>query len=90
MRREEMKYYILAVIGIATSILFFIGLLTFMTIADDLSKKVDRQEKYIKELQLELKSTELICLGYTNGNNWIFNDNNNNRIIASDIKDNGG
>lgn len=66
MRREEMKHYILACIGIPTSILLFIGLLTFMTIADDLSKRVDKQERYIKELQLELKSTELICLGYTN------------------------
>ena len=61
MRREEIKYYILAVVGITTSILLFIGLLTFMTIAEDLDKRIIKQENYIKELEQELKMTEMIC-----------------------------
>ena len=40
MRKQEMKYYILACIGIPTSIFLFIALATFMTMADDLDRRI--------------------------------------------------
>ena len=62
MRKQEMKYYILACIGIPTSIFLFIALATFMTMADDLDKRIIKQEKYIRELEQEIKTTEMICI----------------------------
>ena len=62
MRKQEMKYYILACIGIPTSIFLFIALATFMTMTDDLDKRIIRQEKYIRELEQEIKTTEMICI----------------------------
>lgn len=62
MRKQEMKYFILACIGIPTSIFLFIALATFMTMADDLDKRIIRQEKYIRELEQEIKTTEMICI----------------------------
>lgn len=61
MRAKEIRYFILACIGIPTSIIFCIGLLTFMTIADDLDKRIIKQENYIRELEQEIKQTEMIC-----------------------------
>ena len=49
MRKQEMKYYILACVGIPTSIFLFIVLLTFMTMADDLDKRIAKQEEYIHQ-----------------------------------------
>lgn len=62
MSQKELKYYILACIGILTSIFLFIALLTFMTMADDLDKRIIKQEKYIRELEQEIKQTEMICI----------------------------
>lgn len=62
MRKQEMKYYILACIGIPTSIILFISLLAFMTMAGDIDKRINKQEKYIIELEQELKQTEMICI----------------------------
>lgn len=62
MRKQEMKYFILACIGIPTSIFLFIALATFMTMTDDLDKRIIRQEKYIRELEQEIKTTEMICI----------------------------
>ena len=62
MRKQEMKYFILACIGISTSIFLFIALATFMTMADDLDKRIIKQEKYIRELEQEIKTTEMICI----------------------------
>ena len=63
MRKNEMKYYILASIGITLSIILFINLLAFISMSYDLSKRVMEQERYIKELSMEIKQTELICSG---------------------------
>lgn len=62
MRKQEMKYYILACIGIPTSIFLFIALATFITMVDDLDKRIIKQEQYIKELEQEIKQTEMICI----------------------------
>lgn len=62
MRKQEMKYYILACIGIPTSIILLIGLSIFMTMADDLDKRIVKQEQYIKELEMEIKTTEMMCV----------------------------
>ena len=62
MRKQEMKYYILACVGIPTSIFLFIVLLTFMTMADDLDKRIGKQEEYIIQLEQEIKATEMICI----------------------------
>lgn len=62
MRKQEMKYYILACIGIPASIILLIALLTFMTMADDLDKRIIKQEKYIRELEQEIKTTEMMCV----------------------------
>jgi len=62
MRKQEMKYYILACIGIPTSIFLFIALATFMTMADDLDRRIVKQEKYIRELEQEIKTTEMMCV----------------------------
>lgn len=62
MRKQEMKYYILACVGIPTSIFLFIVLLTFMTMADDLDKRIAKQEEYIIQLEQEIKATEMICI----------------------------
>lgn len=62
MRKQEMKYFILACIGIPTSICLFIALATFMTMADDLDKRIVKQENYIRELEQEIKTTEMICI----------------------------
>ena len=61
MRAKEMRYYILACIGIPASIILFIGFLTFVSMANDLDKRIIRQENYIKQLEQELKYTEMIC-----------------------------
>ena len=61
MRKREMKYYILACIGIPASILLLLALATFMSMAEDLDKRIIKQENYIKELEQELKITEMIC-----------------------------
>jgi len=62
MRKQEMKYYILACIGIPTSIILLIGLSIFMTMADDLDKRIVKQEQYIRELEQEIKTTEMMCV----------------------------
>lgn len=62
MRKQEMKYYILACIGIPTSIILLMGLSIFMTMADDLDKRIVKQEQYIKELEMEIKTTEMMCV----------------------------
>lgn len=62
MRKQEMKYYILACIGISFSIILFISLITFITVVDDLDKRIIKQENYIKELEQEIKQTEMICI----------------------------
>ena len=62
MKKQEMEYYILACIGIPTSIILFISLLTFMTMTDDLDKRIVKQERYIRELEQEIKITEMICI----------------------------
>ncbi len=63
MIRKEMKYYIISVIGTTFSIIFFITLSAFMTISEDLNKRVMEQERLIKELSMEIKQTELVCSG---------------------------
>ena len=80
-----MKSYVFACIGVPLAIIFFIVSLTFMTIADDLSKRVDKQESYILQLEQELKNTELICLGYSN--DWLVNYDYSSRDYSSDIRD---
>ena len=62
MRKQEIKYYILACIGIPTSIILLIGLSIFMTMADDLDKRIVKQEQYIRELEQEIKTTEMMCV----------------------------
>lgn len=62
MKKQEIKYYILACIGIPTSIILLIGLSIFMTMADDLDKRIVKQEQYIKELEMEIKTTEMMCV----------------------------
>ena len=62
MRAKELRCFVMACIGIPTSIIFCISLLTFITIAEDLDKRIIKQENYIKELELELKQTEMICI----------------------------
>lgn len=62
MRKQEMKYYILACIGIPTSIILLMGLSIFMTMADDLDKRIAKQEQYIRELEQEIKTTEMMCV----------------------------
>ena len=62
MSQKELKYFILACIGILTSIFLFIVLLTFMTMADDLDKRIAKQEEYIIQLEQEIKATEMICI----------------------------
>lgn len=62
MEKQELRYYILACIGIPFSIILFISLLTFITVADDLDKRIIKQENYIKELEQEVKQTEMICI----------------------------
>ena len=62
MRKQEIKYYILTCIGITTSIILFISLITFITVVDDLDKRIIKQENYIKELEQEIKQTEMICI----------------------------
>ena len=62
MKKQELRYYILACIGIPFSIILFIALLTLITMADDLDKRIIKQENYIKELEQEIKTTEMICI----------------------------
>lgn len=62
MRKQEIKYYILACIGIPTSIILLMGLSIFMTMADDLDKRIVKQEQYIRELEQEVKQTEMMCV----------------------------
>lgn len=62
MKKQELRYYILACIGIPASIILFISLITFITVADDLDKRIIKQENYIKELEQEVKQTEMICI----------------------------
>ena len=62
MIKQEMKCYILACIGIPTSIILLIGLSIFMTMADDLDRRIVKQERYIRELEQEVKQTEMICI----------------------------
>ena len=62
MRKQEMKYYILACIGIPTSIILLMGLSIFMTMADDLDRRIVKQEQYIRELEQEIKTTEMMCV----------------------------
>ena len=62
MRKQEIKYYILACIGIPTSIILLIGLSMFMTMADDLDRRIVKQERYIRELEREIKTTEMMCV----------------------------
>ena len=61
MRKQEIKYYILACIEIPTSIILLIGLSIFMTIANDLDKRIVKQEKYIIQLEQEVKQIEMMC-----------------------------
>ncbi len=56
-----MRSYILAIIGCILSILFFTGMLIYMSIAEDLAKVVTNQQYYIHELEWELDQTEMIC-----------------------------
>lgn len=62
MRKQEIKYYILACIGMPTSIILLIGLSIFMTMANDLDKRIVKQEKYIIQLEQEIKTTEMMCV----------------------------
>lgn len=62
MRKQEMKYYILACIGIPASIILLIGLSILMTMGDDLDKRIAKQEEYIIQLEQEIKQTEMICI----------------------------
>ena len=62
MRKQEIKYYILACIGIPTSIILLIGLSIFMTMADDLDRRIVKQEQHIRELEQEIKTNEMLCV----------------------------
>lgn len=62
MRKQEMKYYILACIGIPTSIILLMGLSIFMTMADELDRRIVKQEQHIRELEQEIKTTEMMCV----------------------------
>ena len=79
MRKQEIKYYILACIEIPTSIILLIGLSIFMTIANDLDKRIVKQEKYIIQLEQEVKQIEMMCADEwyrkinTNNNMWSIN-----------------
>lgn len=56
-----MRSYVLAIIGCILSILFFVGMLVYMSIANDLAEIVTNQKYYIHELEWELEQTEMIC-----------------------------
>lgn len=56
-----MRSYVLAIIGCILSVLFFVGMLVYMSIANDLAEIVTNQKYYIHELEWELEQTEMIC-----------------------------
>lgn len=59
--RKETILFIIATFGSILSILFFIGMVIYMVIAEDLSKVVTNQQYYIRELEWEVEQTEMIC-----------------------------
>lgn len=59
--RKETILFIIAAVGSILSILFCIGMVMYMVIAQDLSKVVTNQQYYIKELEWEVEQTEMIC-----------------------------
>ena len=58
--RKETILFIIAAFGSILSILFCIGMVIYMVIAQDLSKVVTNQQYYIKELEWEVEQTEMI------------------------------
>lgn len=59
--RKETTLFIIAAVGSILSVLFCIGMVIYMVIAQDLSKVVTNQQYYIKELEWEVEQTEMIC-----------------------------
>ena len=59
--RKETILFIIATFGSILSILFCIGMVIYMVIAQDLSKVVTNQQYYIRELEWEVEQTEMIC-----------------------------
>lgn len=59
--RKETILFIIAAVGSILSVLFCIGMVIYMVIAQDLSKVVTNQQYYIKELEWEVEQTEMIC-----------------------------
>lgn len=59
--RKETILFIIAAVGSILSVLFCIGMVIYMVIAEDLSKVVTNQQYYIKELEWEVEQTEMIC-----------------------------
>lgn len=59
--RKETILFIIAAVGSILSILFCIGMVIYMVIAQDLSKVVTNQQYYIRELEWEIEQTEMIC-----------------------------
>ena len=59
--RKETILFIIAAVGSILSILFCIGMVIYMVIAQDLSKVVTNQQYYIRELEWEVEQTEMIC-----------------------------
>ena len=56
-----MKSRILAVFFVSLSIMLLILLMLFMTMCDDLNKKVTNQENYIKDLEWENNRYIMCC-----------------------------
>lgn len=59
--RKETILFIIAAVGSILSILFCIGMVIYMVIAQDLSKVVTNQQYYIRELEWKVEQTEMIC-----------------------------
>lgn len=59
--RKETILFIIAAVGSILSVLFCIGMVMYMVIAQDLSKVVTNQQYYIRELEWEVEQTEMIC-----------------------------
>lgn len=59
--RKETILFIIAAVGSILSILFCLGMVIYMVIAQDLSKVVTNQQYYIRELEWEVEQTEMIC-----------------------------
>lgn len=59
--RKETILFIIAAVGSILSVLFCIGMVMYMVIAQDLSNVVTNQQYYIRELEWEVEQTEMIC-----------------------------